>query len=259
MTNLHPLTAIIVDDSVQARELLSLMINELAPHVKILGQAENVNLALELIKRVTPELIFLDINMPGKSGLELFEMLIQEQITSVEVIFTTAYNQYAVQAFRLSAIDYLLKPINEKELVDAIQKAGHQKKLKLDSGKFHALLNNLKQNNAGTLTIPVNYGNEFLSIESIEFIEADRAYSIIHLMDGTKKLTSKPMGYFEEALQHLNHFLKTHRSYLVNAINIKSFTKKNEGGIITFKSGKSAEVSRNQRKLVIQQIELLKG
>ena len=70
MSNLHPLTAIIVDDSVQARELLSLMINELAPHVKILGQAENVNQALELIKRVTPELIFLDINMPGKSGLE---------------------------------------------------------------------------------------------------------------------------------------------------------------------------------------------
>lgn len=248
------ISAVLIDDAPQARELLQLMLKELAPHVTILGEAENVDDAIKLIHAVKPDVIFLDIKMPGKSGLELVEELAKNGV-EYNVIFTTAYNHYAIQAFRLSAIDYLLKPIQENELLEAIEKVAKEKNLNQDSKKFNNLLNNLQQKNNGTITIPVNYGYEYIAINDIEFIEAERAYAAIHLTDGTKKIVSKPMGYFEEILQNLGNFIKTHRSYLVNISHIAAFRKKAEIGVITFKSGKTAEVSRNSRKAFIEKIE----
>lgn len=248
------ITAVLVDDAPQARELLQLMLTELAPHVTILGEAENVEQAIVLIHKVKPDVIFLDINMPGKSGLQLVEELVKNSIEH-KVVFTTAHNHYAIQAFRLSAIDYLLKPIQENELLEAIEKVVKEKSVSLDSKKFNTLLNNLQQKNNGTITIPVNYGYEYIVISDIEFIEAERAYATIHLRDGTKKTVSKPMGYFEEILQHLNYFVKTHRSYLVNISHVSSFRKKGEMGEINFISGKTAEVSRNCRKALIEKLE----
>lgn len=249
-------TAILVDDAESARELLRLMLNELAPHVNIIGEAENVMQAVELIGKTKPDIVFLDINMPGKSGLDLFGELDMAQV-GCEVIFTTAYNEYAIQAFKLSAIDYLLKPIQEKELLQALARAIEAKELKQNAKKFKALLNNLEQKNTGILTIPLNYGYEYIVIDNIEFIEAHRSYSIIHLIDGSEKMVSKPMGYFEEVLQHINHFIKVHRSYFVNILHISSFLKKGETGVVSFKSGKCAEVSRNHRKDCIEKIEAL--
>jgi two-component system LytT family response regulator len=254
MTKELNITAILVDDAPQARELLKLMINELTPNVKIIGEAENVDDAISLIQNTKPDVVFLDIHMPGKSGLELLEELAKNE-AGYEVIFTTAYNQYAIQAFRLSAIDYLLKPIQENELIDAVEKVVQAKKLKHDSDKLNVLINNLKEKNNGTLAIPVNYGYEYLPISEIEFIEAERSYAQIHLQDGTKKLVSKPLGYFEDILQHLDNFIKTHRSYFINISYISAFQKKSNTGVIVFKSGKTAEVSRNSRKDFIEKIE----
>lgn len=248
------ITAVLVDDAPQARELLQLMLTELAPHVTILGEAENVEQAIELIHKVKPDVIFLDINMPGKSGLQLVEELVKNEVEHA-VVFTTAHNHYAIQAFRLSAIDYLLKPIQENELLEAIEKVAKEKSVNQDSKKFNSLLNNLQQKNNGTITIPVNYGYEYIVINDIEFIEAERAYAAIHLSDGTKKIVSKPMGYFEEILQHLNYFVKTHRSYLVNISHVSAFRKKGETGEVNFKSGKTAEVSRSSRKALIEKLE----
>lgn len=248
------ITAVLVDDAPQARELLKLMLKELSPHVDILGEADNVDDAIKLIHAVKPDVIFLDIKMPGKSGLELVEELAKNEI-EYNVVFTTAYNHYAIQAFRLSAIDYLLKPIQENELIEAVAKTVQSKNLKQASGKLNVLVNNLKEKNNGTLAIPVNYGYEYLPISEIEFIEAERSYAQIHLQNGTKKLVSKPLGYFEDILQHLDNFIKTHRSYFVNINYISAFQKKSDTGTIIFKSGKTAEVSRNSRKDFIEKIE----
>lgn len=256
MPNTKNTTVILVDDAPQARELLRLMLNELAPHIDILGESENAEQAIALIRDLKPDGIFMDIKMPGKSGLELVEELAKES-TDYNVIFTTAYNQYAIQAFRLSAIDYLLKPIQEQQLIEAVEKISRAKNLKQDSNKLNALVSNLQQKNNGTLTIPLNYGYEYVSINDIEYLEAERAYAIIHLADGSKKLVSKNMGYFEEALQHLDNFIKTHRSFFVNINYISAFKKKSDAGTIMFKSGKTAEVSRNSRKAFIEKIEVL--
>lgn len=250
------ISAVLVDDAPHARELLQLMLSELTPYVNIVGEAENVDDAISLIQNTKPDVVFLDIHMPEKSGLELLEELAKDK-AGYEVIFTTAYNQYAIQAFRLSAIDYLLKPIQENELIEAVEKAMQAKKLAQASGKLNVLVNNLKEKNNGTLAIPVNYGYEYISINDIEFIEADRAYAVIHLNNGIKKMVSKPMGYFEDILKHLDNFCKTHRSYFVNINYISAFHKKSDTGIITFKSGKTSEVSRNSRKNFIEKIEVL--
>jgi two-component system LytT family response regulator len=249
-------TVVIVDDATQARELLRLMLNELIPNIEILGEAENAEQAYELIQTTKPDAIFLDIKMPGKSGLELFEEFANESM-DYNVVFTTAYNEYAIQAFRLSAIDYLLKPIQENQLIEAVKKINLSKKLKQDSNKLSALITNLNQKNNGTLAIPISSGHEYLMIKDIEFLEAERAYSIIHLADGSQKLVSKNLGYFEEVLQHLDLFIKTHRSFFVNTNYISSFHKKAEAGTITFKSGKTAEVSRHSRKAFMDKFETL--
>ncbi len=128
------LKAIIIDDSPQARKLLSLMLKEYKSDLEIIGEAENANLGFELIKQHQPDVIFLDIEMPGKSGIQLAEQLIKEKLNP-EIIFTTAYNDYALKAFRLSAIDYLLKPINETHLFEAVEKIKkYTQKLKKKKG-----------------------------------------------------------------------------------------------------------------------------
>ncbi|MCA6437199.1 MAG: response regulator transcription factor [Bacteroidetes bacterium] len=252
MNQFKILNALIVDDSEQARELLRLMISELATTLRIVGEASNVDEAKIAIESLKPDLIFLDINMPGKSGMDL---LVEMEEKNFEVIFTTAYNQYAVQAFKLSAIDYLLKPIQEDELMMAIEKAIIQKNLKTDSQRMNVLMNNLKEKSGATLAIPLNAGHEYIRLNNIEFIEAERAYSVIHLTDGSQKLVSKPMGFFEEALESTQQFLKVHRSYIANLSNVESFQKKNEAGLLVFKSAKKADVSRSYKKELIEALQ----
>lgn len=254
MNNLKNITAILVDDAEPARELLRMMLSELVPEIRIVGEAENVELAAELLKKIKPNIVFLDIKMPGKSGLQLFDEFENKTINS-QVIFTTAYNEYAIQAFKLSAIDYLLKPIQENELLDAVQKAVLVNEQKQNSEKYLTLINNLQQTKNGILAVPLNYGYENIEVEKIVFFEAERNYCYIHLNDGSSKLVSKNLGYFEDVLQQFDAFIKPHRSYFVNMAHIQTFQKKGEGGEIVFKNGKKVEVSRNYRKALIDRLE----
>ncbi len=248
--------AILIDDSKQARELLGLMINELAPEVKIAAEAESVDEAIIEIREYRPELIFLDIEMPGKSGLQLVDQLSKEEL-NFEIIFTTAYNQYALQAFRLSAIDYLLKPIREKELVDAISKAKQRIEASRSKERLSVLVNNLSIENQDILCIPLNYGYEFVPLNEIEYIEADGAYSHIYQVVGKKITVSKNLKFFQDRLEALSSFVKVHRSCIVNLNYMQSFFK-NERGIILLKSGVKVALSRSCRQDFLNALEQLK-
>ena len=206
-----PVKCIIIDDAPQARELLRLMLNDLASDIEVVGEAENVEGAISLIHSEKPDLVFLDIEMPGKSGLQLLDELSKKEI-DFEIVFVTAYHQYAIQAFRLSAMDYLLKPVRAQELKEAVNKFREQLILKKSSERLKVLVDNLSVQENNTLCIPVNYGYDYIPVNEIEFIEADRSYSIIHLSGGTDKVVSKPLAYFEDTLQSLNSFTKIHRS-----------------------------------------------
>ncbi|HEY8401938.1 MAG TPA: LytTR family DNA-binding domain-containing protein [Cytophagaceae bacterium] len=245
---------LIIDDAPQARELLKLMLQDIAQDIEVVGESDNAEDARKLIISSNPHVVFLDIEMPGKSGIQLLEELSKEDI-NFEIVFVTAYHQYAIQAFRLSAMDYLLKPVRAQELKEALNKIREQLMLKKSSERLKVLVDNLSVKENNTLCIPVNYGYDYIPISDIEFIEADRSYSIIHLSGGMEKLISKPLGYFEDILQSLSSFIKTHRSYYINLNFIVSYTKKSEGGLIFFKSGKKAEVSRNYRKTFLEKIE----
>ncbi|MHC1703912.1 MAG: LytR/AlgR family response regulator transcription factor [Tenuifilaceae bacterium] len=247
------ISTIIIDDSTKARRLLVLMLQELAPNIRVLAEASNVDEALKLIEEMKPESIFLDIEMPGKSGLELVETLIDKKI-SCEVIFTTAYNEYAIKAFRLSAIDYLLKPIKEHELVQSIEKIQIKRSLVESEKRLQTLSQNLKSDKPNMICIPVLNGYEYISLKEIEYIEASGSYADITLVSGKIKTISKNLKFFEEMLQSFNQFVRVHRSTIVNAELVKRFSR-SESGTIILNSGKLVSLARERKNTFFEVME----
>ena len=223
--------AIIIDDAAQARKLLRLMLAELPEKIEVLAEAENASEALIQIKHYQPDLVFLDIEMPGKSGLQLLEELNKESL-HFETIFVTAYSQYAIQAFKFSAVDYLLKPFRKTELQEAINKAKEQNRLKQSTARLDSLLNNLKTDHNQTLCIPFNYGYEYLPICDIEHLEAEGAYTHFNLKNGKKLMVSKNLKYYENLLCALPDFVKINRSYIVSLTAVKSYRKEDRGTVV---------------------------
>lgn len=245
------LRAVIIDDSAQARKLLRLMLLELAPEIKHVGEAENVNDGLRLIDKEQPDAVFLDIEMPGKTGLQLAEILLDRNFKG-NVVFTTAYNAHAIKAFRLSAIDYLLKPIQEDQLTEAVEKLKEEKKNRDNENRLRALSENLHQERSEVLCIPTNNGFEYIPVMEIEYLEADGSYVKIYCVNNRSKTVSKNLKYFESALTDCTNFVRTHRSFLVNLDFVTNYSK-SDGGYLTLKRNVQIPISR-ERKQAIQDI-----
>lgn len=244
--------AIIVDDAPQIRNLLRLMLGELATDIHIAGEAQNTEEAKQLIEQHHPDLVFLDIEMPGKNGLQLIDELSEKEV-NFHVIFITAFNQYAVQAFRLSTLDYLLKPLKEKELLDALEKFRQRKNEKTAIEQFKLLSENLKNTKNNTFAIPVNYGYEYISVNDIEYLKAEGAYTHLFLTNGKQKTISKNMKYFEELLKSFETIIKVHRSYMVNYQFIKIYHKEDRG-IIEMQCGIKIQLSRSFRNDFVRKL-----
>lgn len=243
-------SALIIDDSKQARKLLRMMFKDLAPCIYIVGEAENVLEGLNLIEQFQPDAIFLDIEMPGISGLQLAEILIEKQYKG-SVVFTTAYNSYAIKAFRLSAIDYLLKPIQEDELIQAIEKIISEKQNQHNEARLILLSENLSEKNNNVLCIPNQNGFEYIPINEIEYLEADGSYVTIYCVNKKSKTVSKNLKYFETALIDFVNFIRPHRSFIVNKDFITNYIK-SDGGFLILKSDVEIPIAR-ERKQAIQE------
>lgn len=246
------LTILIVDDAPQARRLLKLMLQEHLPEVEIVGEAQNGTEALTLVQTLKPDILLLDIEMPEKSGLQLVEDLIVLDL-ACEIIFTTAYSAYAVQAFRLSAIDYLLKPIQETDLIEAIHKVQNKKTKENDQKKLENLTKNLKRESPQTLCLPILNGYEYVEVPQIEYLEAEGSYVHIFLANGKKILISKNLKYFETLLEPFMYFLRPHRSFLVNKFYIKSI-KTGEKSSIILQSLSEIDLSKDRKKEFLEAI-----
>jgi two-component system LytT family response regulator len=225
------LKAIIIDDSPQARKLLLMMLEEYTKDLEVIAEAEQATQGLDLIKKHRPDVIFLDIEMPGKSGIQLAEQLLNENITPA-IIFTTAYNDYALKAFRLSAIDYLLKPINETHLQEAIEKITKVHPKVEEEKKLKTFITNYNTTFPKTLSIPTSTGYQFLKIDTILYMKADGSYTHIFVNKEKTMTVSKNLKYFETALDGCSQFIRVHRSYLINLFQMKKFDKQNRGEII---------------------------
>ena len=235
--------AIIIDDELHCIQTLEIEIQRAFPGLKIVGYGRNGVEGVEKIKLFQPDLIFLDIEMPVMNG---FEMLEQFDQIDFKVIFTTAYDQFAIKAFKFSAVDYLLKPVDGVELKNAISRALTQNHEPRQIGlQFqHAKNRMLNTHAADTLYLPTSKGVEFVKIENIIYCEADSSYSIVHL--GERKITiSKPLKYIESLLSSHN-FIRCHQSFLVNKSFIKRYVRE-DGGYLELVIDKSIPVSRAHR------------
>ncbi|TCP25220.1 LytTR family two component transcriptional regulator [Tenacibaculum skagerrakense] len=237
--------AVIIDDELKARSVLKTLIKEECPKIKQIKEADDLLSGIQHIREFQPELVFLDIEMPEYSGLEILDFLTEEEV-NFQIIFTTAYNHYAIEAFKLNAVDYLLKPIDSEELKDAIDKA---EKL-IGNKDLHKKLNELKtslsESNFKKIGLPNSNGIKFVDFNDIIMLEADGMYTKVSTTN-EEVLVSKPLKFFVDTLSRINTFYRPHRSYLVNLTYLREYVKK-DGGYIVMENNKSVSISKDKKE-----------
>ncbi len=255
MTN--RIRALIVDDENPCIETLEWDINEYCPGLQIVGRCRNGKEALELIPEVNPELVFLDIEMPGMNG---FELLSQLESRSFHVIFTTAYNQYAIDAFKANALDYLLKPIDKDELINAVKKL-ENKRSNSDSVIVQSLLDQMTnimgvtngKRTPSSVALPSGDGYDFVNIDDIVHCQSESNYTNFYLTNGNRIFISKTLKEVEHLLPKPK-FIRVHKSHLVNTEHIKKYIR-GQGGEIILTNGQSVAVSRSRKDAVLNWID----
>lgn len=213
------LKTIIIDDEAKARRILESFINEYCPQLQIAGIAEDVVQGVKLIQKQKPDIVFLDIEMPGFNGFQLLEFF--DEI-SFEIIFVTAYSEFALKAFQVSAVDYLLKPVQIDQLIKAVEKAEKIRGNSLIKERLETLKANLEEQKIKKIVVPVSEGNLFIDLNEITHLKAEGSYVNIFLKDGNKILVSRNIKDYETQLTGEEGFFRTHRSFLVNVRYIKS-------------------------------------
>jgi two-component system LytT family response regulator len=242
-------TAIIIDDEPNAIVSLKLMIQEyLNEKVRVLDTATGVKEGAEKIKKLKPDLVFLDIEMPNENGFELFKYF--ENGVSFDVIFTTAYAQYGIQAVKCSALDYLLKPVNAMEIRESLKRLENRKTQDHSFKQIELLLANLTPNyDNNKIAIPTSTGLEMFSVKEIIYCEGDGNYSKVHTVSNRTVTISKTLQWLEETLP-AEYFFRIHKSYFVNLGHVRTFDRA-AGNILVLDDGKELMVSsRNQSDLV---------
>lgn len=250
-------TCIIVDDEVQNQQVLERMIDQFCPSVKVLGKAANITEAVELIKQTTPNVVFLDIEMPGGNGFTLFDEIRNPNFYTV---FTTAHAEYAIKAIKFAAFDYLLKPINLTELKHAVEKvaealrSGENKSE--NAGKMAEVLRSNRKEQRYDFTkiaLPTSDGIEFFEVADILRCEADRAYCTFHLTNKRKIIISKSLKEYEDILSEAN-FFRVHKSNMVNLIHIRKYIR-GKGGFVQLSDGSLIAVAVRKKDEFLQTLK----
>jgi two-component system LytT family response regulator len=212
-------------------------------NVTVLATTQDSTKAKELIEQHKPDLVFLDIEMPVLNG---FEVLNQFDTIPFKVVFTTAYDQYAIKALKLNALDYLLKPIDYNDIEQVLEKfkAEEMHISKDQLNHLHQFVNGKMQD---TIALSTQEGLHFVKIDEIMYLEASSCYTYIVMNDKTKHLASKTMANFEEVLQDNSLFFRAHKSHIVNLKFIKQYIR-GEGGEIIMQDGKNVALSRNKKQ-----------
>lgn len=237
------MTAILVDDEKNALEMLEWMLQKNCPEIEILAMCDSALEGLEKIKSLKPDLVFLDIEMPQLNGFDLLDRLGKH---SSDVIFTTAYNQFAIKAFKVCALDYLLKPIDPDDLKLAVQKAA-TKKNKMSQEQLDLLLSYMKPEKPKSKRIALTASDHliFVETEKIVYCESDSNYTIFFLSDGQKVIVSKTLKDVEEILDG-SDFFRVHASYLINMKHVSKFTR-GDGGYVVMSNNQHITVSRKKK------------
>ncbi|MGN6532565.1 MAG: LytR/AlgR family response regulator transcription factor [Ginsengibacter sp.] len=244
---------ILVDDEPRGLNTLRKLLQAYCPELKIAAECANADEAKEKIQLLEPHLVFLDISLPGKSS---FDLLTELRQINFEIIFVTAHHEYALQAFRYSAVDYLVKPIDEDLLNDAVKRAARRISSSSVSQNIGTLLHNLQQpeiKQEMKLCIPSLKGFQVVDLKDILFCEASGSYTNFYFISNSTVCSARPIYEYEEVLSDAG-FVRIHKSYLVNLLHIKEYIR-GEGGSVVLSNNKEVEVSRRKKESFINRMK----
>ena len=243
------INSIIIDDEQHCLETLQWQLEKYTPSVKVLRAFNKPTEALEYVKKNAVNLIFLDIEMPVLNGFEFLNKLENIQF---DIIFTTAYDEFAVKAFKASAIDYLLKPIDKEDLVNAIKKVENKRSQFISDPQLEILNNSYQPNNTvrDKIAVPTQEGLHFIKVKDIICCISDSNYTYIHLTNQTSILVSKTLKEIESVLSDQG-FLRIHNSNLINLEQIKKYVR-GDGGYVVMEDNRELSVSRSRKDTLLK-------
>ena len=241
--------AIIIDDEMHCRKTLSTLLKEYCPDVQVMEQCDNGETGVEAIKKLKPDLVFLDIQMPRMNGFEILEQFSE---ISFAIIFTTSYDQYAIKAIHFSALDYLLKPIDPKELVAAVHKVQVQKNPPF-AEQFRLLMDQIQHKETGIakIAVPTSEGFELILADQLIRCEAHSNYSHLFLKNGARIIACRTLKEIEEQLHDFNYFLRVHHSFIVNLNEVTKYIR-GEGGYLVMTDGSTVNVSHSRKDALLK-------
>ncbi|MEX1122505.1 MAG: LytTR family DNA-binding domain-containing protein, partial [Balneolales bacterium] len=240
------LNVILIDDEQLARRRMQMLLDELDQNIHVIAEASNGKEAIELIRKHKPDLIFLDIQMPVLDGFDVVDLLSQE---CPPVIFVTAYDEYALKAFEVHAVDYLLKPVRKERLKKALEKTNNNQHMENQFQAIRQLLQvHTEQTQQKVTKLPVNHKNEILMLDfhRISFLEADGKLTWVHTTENKKYRTDFSFTELENRLKNYS-FLRIHRSHIVNLEEVKKLEPWfNHGYRLQMNTGAQLEVARRR-------------
>ncbi len=251
---MSPLSCIIVDDELKSRENLRILLQDFCEDVSVMALCANIAEATSALKHNRVDLVFLDIQMQRESGFDLFAQI---EAPTFDVVFTTAHAEYAIKAFKFSALDYLLKPIDIAELNACIERARLKKLAQSSSAplpdpRFEQFILNLKstQSQHYKLALPTNTGLIFVKVSDILYCEASSNYTILYFADGKKQIVTRTLKEYEDLLTDCD-FFRIHNSYLVNMNCVKQYIR-GEGGQIVLSNNQVLDVSKRRKETFLR-------
>jgi two-component system, LytTR family, response regulator len=244
------ITALIVDDEINARRSLAGILEAYFPTIELVGEAKDVPEAVKAIHKYSPQVVFLDIEMPGYSGLSILEFF-ESSAVNFKLIFITAYSEYALNAFELSAVDYVLKPIRREALERAIQKIVPLAPKQIDVMRQH--LQDSGNLNDKKIALNTSEGLFFVKLNDILYFKADGSYTHIFFANSPRITTTKRLLEYER-LESIGSFLRIHRSHIINLHHISKITR-SDGGTVVMSNGDELSISNDKKQLLLDSIE----
>lgn len=241
---------VIIDDEIKSAENLRILLTDFCEDITVTSICQNIKDGVSAIRNDSPDVVFLDINLQRETGFDLFQHFDK---VPFEVIFTTAYSEFAIKAFRYSALDYLLKPIDIQELQDAVKKVGQRITGNLNNRLMH-LFKDLKSpaHEFLKLALPTLEGLIFINVDEILYCEASSNYTTFFLTEGRKYIVSKTLREYDDLLSDRD-FFRIHNSYLVNIKAIKKYVK-GDGGYVILENDVSLDVSKRKKEAFLQKM-----
>lgn len=246
---------LIIEDEQKSRDVLLKIIEKNCPELKVIGNASNVTEGVDMIRSLKPDLVFLDITMPDGSGFDLLEQVADQKF---DLIFATASNSHAIRAFKYSACDYLLKPIDVEELKNAVLRVVKRKNETPDMGNLNFLIQQLKRSddNFQKITLPTGNAYEIINLKDIIRCEADGSYTYFYLTDKRKLMVSASLKHYEELLPEQD-FIRVHHHNLINMNHVVRFLKE-DGGYAVMSDGSKIEISRRKKDQFMERLKSFK-